>query len=369
MQKEKRYIKIFTALRHTFNGHTSKIAVMAVVFSFALFLSVFHSQVGIFIWNEFHLPRIALALNPDARFAKAIGDYYFNQGGNGDYKPETAKVYYQKALSWDPMAPDAWHQMSRIDFVKGDMRAAYDDIDKQIALHGDSLPNSYYMRGLIEGYIGNLDGAQKDFQRALEVGDSRHWATHNDLAWIYFLKGDFASAERIAAQGLSMNPGNPWLLNSLGTALLNEGKGEEAKKILAEAQTATDKLTVEDWRRAYPGNDPKDAPTKMKAMQDLVAYNLALADTSGTNRNAAVLLNPDFPLRELFRFAFLSPSGVTGGFVIAACGYAEAYYYGQGYYQAYYYGQGYYQAYYYGQGYYQAYYYGQGYYQAYYYGQ
>ncbi len=142
-------------------------AISCFIFSFV----AFHNRIDIFVWYTFHTPDTAFVFNHDARFALMIGDYYFNEGGKGVYKPDIAKTYYKKALAIDPTVRNAWHQLSRIDFVEGDLHAAYDDINMQITLHGDSFPNSYYMRGLIEGYIGNLDAAEKDFQKALAIGD------------------------------------------------------------------------------------------------------------------------------------------------------------------------------------------------------
>ena len=46
------------------------------------------------------------------------GNYYFNVGWAGKYDLEKARRYFEKAIEADPNVPDAWHQLSRIDFSK-----------------------------------------------------------------------------------------------------------------------------------------------------------------------------------------------------------------------------------------------------------
>jgi len=66
-------------------------AISCFIFSFV----AFHNRIGIFVWYTFHTPDTAFVFNHDARFALMIGDYYFNEGGKGVYKPDIAKTYQQ----------------------------------------------------------------------------------------------------------------------------------------------------------------------------------------------------------------------------------------------------------------------------------
>lgn len=177
-----------------------------------------------------------MALNwHDARLAVEIGNYYFNgpafakgYGGHspasaaaladsGAYDLDRARAFFERAIAIDPRVPYAWHQLARIDFARRDFAKALGEIDRQIEIHGDSLPNAYYVRGLVNGYSGDLAAAEQDFRNALEKGDRTHWAIHNDLAWIYFREGKYREAEEISRRGLQWNEGNFWLLNSLLT--------------------------------------------------------------------------------------------------------------------------------------------------------
>ena len=242
----------------------------------AVSLFVCRARVGLGIWRVAHVPEISLFLDQDAMLALDIGNYYFNVRGNGAYDLNKASLYFKRALEIDPHVPDAWHQLARIDFLRSNFYGAYDKINKQIALHGNSLMASYYIRGLINGFLGNTDAAEIDFKKFL-AWDTKNWAAHNDLAWIYFSQGDYANTEAVAREGLASNSGNAWLLTSLGVALLNQGKKEEARMALADALAASDKLTVADWHHAYPGNDPLLGDTGLAKMREVIRQNLALA--------------------------------------------------------------------------------------------
>ena len=304
----------------------------AIIF-FALAGTVFLQRdfFGKLVWEYLKFDTIALALNRDADFAVLVGNYYFNGPGGGMYDRARAKKYLELAIARNPNVPLAWHQLARIDFLSRKYADARAKIDRQIALHGDALPNSYYVRGLIDGASYKLEDAETDFKNALEKGDKTHWAIHNDLAWIYFLRGDFKNAEKIAHQGLSYNEGNPWLLNALGLALLNQGK-KEALEALTAAEDGMNRLTEADWRTANPGNDPNDAVKDLADMRRIVAYNKALAQ--GNPTDPALLADI-----RIGNSKGVSPRGLNGGVIIAACGYSYSqgtyYAYSQGTYYAY----------------------------------
>lgn len=221
-----------------------------------------------FLWQVNFLGQIAgLSLR--------AGNYYFNVYGDGVYDLDKAQKYFNLALKIYPKVPDAWHQLARIDFLRGDYAAALQKINKQIEIHGDNFMASYYIRGLIYGYAGRLDEAEKDFLKFLEW-DSKNWAAHNDLAWIYFQKGDYDSARTIAQKGLVFAPANPWLLTIYGASLINLEQKEEARIALEQALNEALKLTEKDWHRAYPGNDPRIAGRGIKEMISAIQFNLGL---------------------------------------------------------------------------------------------
>jgi len=212
-----------------------------------------------------------------AELALIAGNYYFNSYGQGVYDRAKAKKYFEKALKFDPNVPDAWHQLAGIDFIEGNFYVALNKINKQIEIHNDSFMASFYVRGLIQGYIGNFSQAEQDFKKFLEW-DQRNWAAWNDLAWIYFMQGDYKKAQVASLKGLNVDPKNPWLLNSLGVSLLNQNKKAEARELFLEAKTYAEKLSEKDWQRAYPGNNPKSSKQGLEKIKKIIASNLELTN-------------------------------------------------------------------------------------------
>jgi len=67
---------------------------------------------------------------------------------------------------------------------------------------------------------------------------------------------------------------NPWLWNALGVAQLNLKEYQQAKISFGEAKKSAEKLTSDDWRRAYPGNDPQSAESGLTAFREAIAANI-----------------------------------------------------------------------------------------------
>src|SRR3989344_3629036 len=248
---------------------------VSVILVLAILVILWPKPTGTFVWNKFKFADTALFLNRDSRLALEIGNYYFNVYQNGEYDLAKAKIYFEQALEIDPNTPDGWHQLARIDFLKEDFTEALKKINKQIEIHGDSFMASFYIRGLISGYAGDYDQAKKDFKKFLSW-DHNNWAALNDLAWIYFKKGDYKNAENTAKIGLEIAPQNPWLLTALGAALLNQNKKEEAQKAFIQAKSNVDLLTEMDWHKSYPGNNPNSAQKGLESMKETIIYNLSL---------------------------------------------------------------------------------------------
>lgn len=227
------------------------------------------------LWQKYRLSRAAIALvRQDDNLAMQIGNYYF---GGGAYNLPTAERAFKKALEINSRALGPRYQLSRIYFLKGDFSRAFIEINTEIKNFPD-FKRSYYVRGLINGYAKNFPQATSDFEEFLKW-DSQSWAAHNDLAWIYFQTGDYKSAERISREGLKWNPDNPWLLNSLGIALLNLNKKTEAKDVLKKALIEARKLKPLDWQKSYPGNNPVIAEEALKKMVENIEFNLSLVIT------------------------------------------------------------------------------------------
>lgn len=229
-----------------------------------------------FIWNTFHTPNVALVVYSSADLAFEIGNYYFNANGSGVYDQEKAKKYFTKTLELDSEHLYARHQLARISFLRGDFEEAIGIINTQIELHGDSVISSYYVRGLIYGFSGSLDEAERDFLHFISIKDN-NWGGYNDIAWVYFQKGDYEKALKYVNKGLILAPESPWLLTTKGVVLMNLEENTEAVLNLEKALRLTLELEPHRWSQTNPGNDPRIAEEGLVRMEEIIRENLRLA--------------------------------------------------------------------------------------------
>lgn len=211
-----------------------------------------------------------------------VGHAYF--GGERGYDLSCVRTAFERAIALDPEGYSAtWHQLGRVDFLEGKFDDALFKFDKQIEFFGDQLPNVYYMQGLTYGYRARKSGSAEDWRRAeeafhhfIEFDPRTPWA-RVDLSWILFSQGKYEEMKPILEEGLLVIPEQPWLLNMYGLALLNTGDKEGAQLFFEDALYLTNKLTPEDWGKAYPGNDPNLWPVGLAEMTTSIEKNLSLA--------------------------------------------------------------------------------------------
>ena len=251
-----------------------------------VFISIYlgRDPLASFIWQQYHLPQTAVFLDrSNTKLAMFIGNYYFNGViGGGEYNLDIAQKAYQKAVSINPKILWGHYQLARIYFVEGDYEKALEEIAEELKANPENL-RSLYVRGLIYGYrnqAGDLEKAEADFQRFTEWAPSE-WAGYNDLAWILSKEGKYAEAEREleqAFENISEGNKNPWLLTALGVAKLNLKKYSRAVDSFKKAKELGEKLTIEEWRRSYPGNDPATNSEGLSAFLQAIDENLRRAE-------------------------------------------------------------------------------------------
>ncbi len=140
-------------------------------------------------------------------------------------------------------------------------------------MHGDAAPNSYYVRALIEGYMGDYENSARDYEHFLRF-DPINWATLNDYAWVLLKAERFSDAAEISARGLVDFPDNPWLLNSHAIALFELGRYPEALSAAQKASREVALVSEASWLHAYPGNDPKIGAQGLAVFKKAVADNM-----------------------------------------------------------------------------------------------
>jgi tetratricopeptide (TPR) repeat protein len=217
-------------------------------------------------------PNIAFMLSPDSpETCLKIGAVFFSGDAYSQIKAEDA---YRRALMLDPNIKTAHYQLGRIYFLKGEFEKALEHVNSEITLNPE-FSKSYYVRGLILGFLKRYDEAGTSFLTYIEQ-DPINWAAYNDLAWILFQQGRYEESESIARIGLDYTSGNPWLQNSIGTALLSQGKYKEAHEFFVQAYGGFYEITDAQWGEAYPGNDPNMYPAGRSATIDSVGENIRI---------------------------------------------------------------------------------------------
>lgn len=213
------------------------------------------------------------AANPSAQRAFEYGERHFDAQDAGEYDIARAEYFFQKAALLDPTLPYLNHELARIEFLKGNFPQALALINLQIALHGDQTPNSYYIRGLIEGYAGDYDASVRDYAHFIE-SDPHNWAAINDYAWVLLKANNPLQAASVTGTALNSFPHNAWLLNTNATALYEVGNLQQALVKVRAAAAESQKLGASDWLHAYPGNDPRIAASGIEAFKAATLSNM-----------------------------------------------------------------------------------------------
>lgn len=214
---------------------------------------------------------VAYTLDPSAERAFQYGARHFSSDEPVRYDIDRAEHFFDLAALKDPTIPYLYHQLARISFLRGDFTRAMAQIDYQIQMHGDAAPNSYYVRGLIEGFMGDYDAAARDYAYFLKLFPSS-WAGANDYAWVLLKADRPKDAAEVTEAALRVHPTNAWLLSTHAIALYEIGDLAGAVSVARQALVASSELTVREWLRAYPGNDPQVAreglATHRKSIED-----------------------------------------------------------------------------------------------------
>src|SRR3989344_3908619 len=228
------------------------------------------------VWQKYRSASIATTLTKNAKLALEIGNYYFN--GRGGYNLEKAESGFRRAIAIDDKILWGHYQLARVYFVKGNLKNALEEINKELVANPANL-RSLYVRGLIYGSSEKLAEAEADFRR-FTFWAPTEWGGYNDLAWILAKEGKYADAEKAAAEGIKEATGgdqNAWLWNSLGVAQLNLEKYDEAEKSFRKALELARNMTEDEWARAYPGNNPKGSSGGLRSFKAAVEANLSKA--------------------------------------------------------------------------------------------
>lgn len=178
--------------------------------------------------------------------------------------------------------------LGRLYFVEGNQYKSITNYNLSIEKNPD-FKQSYYGRGLSYGFSNSIfyPEAISDFSKYIEIDNKEFektgqhaygaWAGYNDLAWIYFMQGEFEKSENVSRDGLKI-ANSAWLLNTLGATLLAQKKCSEAKIYLQLANDEMKKISVEKFGEAYSGDNPNFWEAGKKQMEEAIVDNLKLCE-------------------------------------------------------------------------------------------
>ncbi len=263
-------------------AHIGMIVCAVVIFAGAGVVYICRAELSSFVWNKYHWGEVALALGTtDAKVLRDIGEQHYGSTFSREYRPVLAEKAYVKLIEVDPQQKGIYVQLARIYFVQGKLVEALDMVEKEMEISPEN-PLPYYMRGLIYGYrnqAGDLERAEADFKKYTEVRPDE-WAGYNDLAWVMLKQGKYKEVEVLLSEAIVMREEfgvNPWILNSLGVAMLNGGQYAKAAEIFDGALTLSEQVTPEQWHAAYSGNSPDSILNDLAGFRASIKRNLERA--------------------------------------------------------------------------------------------
>lgn len=242
----------------------------------------------VFACYEYRIPLqeryedFAYLINPTADRAFAYGERHFSAPDVQEYDINRAKTFFLLAVRSNPELPYIHHELARIYFLKGNYQSALAEINIQISAQGDNVSSSYYVRGLIEGFMGNYPASIKDYAHYIKI-DPYDWAAINDYAWVLLKYNRPVDALTITNIAVTYFPNNPWILNTNATARYETGDIAGARIKIEAAQNALQTLTQATWLRAYPGNDPAIAQAGINSFKKSVQNNMHTIETMSTS--------------------------------------------------------------------------------------
>ncbi len=207
----------------------------------------------------------------------SLGNHFF--GGNQKlYNINIAEYIYKDALHYDNInntpSPYAHHQLSRVYFVKGELVRALEEINQELYYYPDHY-KSHYIKGLILGFMNREKEGVEEFSLFLKT-QPNSWAAHNDKAWLQWRDGDTGGALATIREVGKGYTTNPWIANTFGVMLYNNKQYKEALVVLNRGKVLADRMTLSDWNKGYPGNDPRIYAQGLEEMRASFNKNIEL---------------------------------------------------------------------------------------------
>ncbi len=175
---------------------------------------------------------------------------------------EKAESVLRKAIKINPEFAKAYSRLSNILLARGNLVEAEENIKKSIQFDPKN-PYFHYGLGNILLKKGSLKEANLSVLKAINLKSDIHEG-YNTLSLIYKSLGELRKAEKYAKQAIKFDPDNAIYLNSLGVALANQGKNDEAQIIFKKAFLKDKNLIDIPWNLVGLSSDIYEAERLIK---------------------------------------------------------------------------------------------------------
>jgi tetratricopeptide (TPR) repeat protein len=160
----------------------------------------------------------------DTELAKNSNELGITYQEAGDI--ENAQIEFRKAIAADPTYAVAWNNLGMLAVLAGDLTEA-DSLFRMAIENDPGYEAAHYNLGSVRWDRGDLKGAEESFRFALEA-DSSLVGGYNNLGVLLLEDGRFEEARDVLAKGLTIAPEAPYLLKNRGRVELALGSGEAA---------------------------------------------------------------------------------------------------------------------------------------------
>jgi len=147
--------------------------------------------------------------------------------------------HVEKTIRLEPNFFGAYYVLGKAQAAVGEPGPAIEDFSSAVRLKPD-YPDAYYARAEVYGKAGNQQAAEGDFRDALKHGLAENLAAiaHDALGVIEAERGDLTAATEDFEQAVRLRPGLVEAQRNLATALVAQGRVNEAISQLQQALAA-----------------------------------------------------------------------------------------------------------------------------------
>ena len=160
---------------------------------------------------------------------------------------DSARVYYQKYLEWEPSDTQLWMKLMYASFKARNFRQMQLDAEEALEFYPNNQ-DFLFLYGLASSRIGEFEPALyalKKINKRPTPDSELLPRVHLELSRIYFRQGEFIEAEKWIKSAVKAQP-TPEIHEHYGDVLFELGKTTEAKKQWEEAIKLGSKLDINE---------------------------------------------------------------------------------------------------------------------------